>query len=100
MAARKAPLRVAGPDEKAPAGKPKTVTEAAKGGSQRELLAAMRDRIAVAVEHPNTPARDLASLTKRLADVAREIEAIDAREEQEATQRGDVTDEAFDASAV
>lgn len=100
MAARKAPLRVAKPDEKAPAVKPKTVTEAAKGGSQRELLAAMRDRIAVAVEHPNTPARDLAALTKRLADVAREIEAIDAREEQEATQRGDVTDEAFDSSAV
>ena len=100
MAARKTPLRVAKPGEKVAPSKPKTVTQAAKGGSQRELLAAMRDRIAVAVEDVTTPARDLAALTKRLADVAREIEALDAREEQEATKRGDVSDEVFDSSAV
>jgi hypothetical protein len=63
---------------------PKTVTQAAASGTQRELLVAMRARVAGAVEDAETPARDLASLTKRLLEIAREIEAIDAREAEEA----------------
>lgn len=83
------------------AAKPKTVTQAASAGSARELLEAMRDRTAVAVENPNTPARDLAALTKRLMEIVREIEALDAREEQEAKEdASQVEDGAFDASAV
>jgi ribosome-binding protein aMBF1 (putative translation factor) len=98
--ARKAPLRPVAPGERAPrARKLKTVTEAADTGTTRELLVAMRTRIAKAVEDPNTPARDLAALTKRLVEVVRDIEAIDARQEQEA-QGGTVSDEAFDASAL
>ena len=98
MAARRT-LRTVGPDE-APA-KPKTVTEAASSGSTRELLVAMRARLATAVENPTTPARDLAALTKRLVDVVRDIEALDARHEQEAADDGnDVEDGTFDASAV
>jgi len=100
MAARK-PLRAVAPDEKAPAPvAPKTITQAADCGTTRELLVAMRARIAKAVEDANTPARDLAALTKRLVEVVRDIEAIDAREAQEATKRADATDEAFDASAI
>ena len=76
MAARK-PLRAVTPGEKAPA-KPKSVAQAAKG-TQRELLVAMRDRIATAVTDPDCPPRDLASLTKRLADLVKEIESIDTR---------------------
>lgn len=76
MAARK-PLRAVAPGEVAPA-KPKSVSQAARG-TQRELLVAMRDRIATAVTNPDCPPRDLASLTKRLADIAKEIESIDAR---------------------
>lgn len=99
MASRsRSPLRAVAPDEKPPA--PKSVTEAADRGTTRELLVAMRARIAKAVEDPNTPARDLAALTKRLVEVVRDIEAIDAREEQEAGKRGDVTDGRFDASAI
>ena len=100
MAARK-PLRAVAPGEKAaPAPKKvKSVTEAADAGSTRELLVAMRARIAKAVEDPNTPARDLAALTKRLVEVVRDIEAIDAREEEN-PHAGVVADEAFDASAV
>jgi ribosome-binding protein aMBF1 (putative translation factor) len=100
MAARK-PLRAVGPDEKPPTKrrKPKTVTEAADKGTTRELLVAMRARIAKAVEDPNTPARDLAALTKRLVEVVRDIEAIDARAEEEA-DAGDVPDTKFDASAI
>lgn len=101
MAGRKTPLRVAQPDEKAKPARPKTVTEAATGGSQRELLEAMRDRIAIAVEDVTTPARDLAALTKRLADVAREIEALEARELEEVGESArTATDGSFDASAI
>ena len=93
-------LRAVSADEKPPTpAKQKTVTEAAKGGSTRELLAATRDRIAVAVEDPNTPARDLAALSKRLMETVREIEAIDARE-QEAGTDAEVEDGEFDAAAI
>ena len=61
---------------------------------------AMRDRIAETVEDKNTPARELASLTKRLMEVVRDIEAVDARERQEATKRADATDQPFNAAAI
>lgn len=100
-ARKAAPLRVVTPGEKPQRQeKPKTVTEAADKGTTRELLVAMRGRIAKAVEDPNTPARDLAALTKRLVEVVRDIEAIDAREEQEGERGGPVSDEAFSAEAL
>lgn len=91
-------LRAVSPDD-APQTQSRSVADAAKRGSQRELLVAMRDRIAITVSNPDCPARDLASLTKRLQDIARDIEAIDARCAQE-TDRGEVEDETFDASAI
>lgn len=94
--AKRKPLRVVAADEKAP-DRPKTVTEAASNGSPRELLAAMRDRVARDVESPNTPARDLAALTRRLLEITREIELIDSKE---ADDELDVGDERFDASAI
>lgn len=99
MAARK-PLRAVAPNETALRVPPKSITEAAADGTTRELLAAMRSRIAKAVEDPNTPARDLAALTKRLVEVVRDIEAIDAREEQEATRRDDARDGTFNTAAI
>ena len=99
MAARKTALRPVRPDEKAPPTKPKTVTEAAKSGTTRELLVAMRERVATAVENPNTPARDLAAITNRLMQIVREIEALDAREDEEAA-RTDASDEDFDSAAI
>jgi len=89
-------LRAVGADEIAPV-KPKSVTEAAAGGNARELLVAMRARIASAVEDPNTPARDLAALTKRLGEVVNSIEAIDARDEQEASRSGPAEDAVWEA---
>jgi hypothetical protein len=98
---RKAPLRAVAKGEKAPVPVvEKTVTQAAADGSTRELLVAMRDRVALDVENKNTAARDLSSLTKRLMELVRDIEAIDARAEQEATKRDDAQDEVFDASAI
>ena len=98
MTARKNPLRVVTDADKPAV--PKSVTEAATAGTTRELLAATRDRIAIAVESSETAARDLASLTKRLMETVRDIEAIDAREQQEAGRSVEVTDSAFDAKAI
>ncbi len=90
-AARKAPLRAVKPGEKkAPtrratkkaAPKPKTVSQAAVLDDPRELLVAMRDRLALAVENLNTPPRDLAALTRRLHEVVRDIAAIDAAKDE------------------
>lgn len=92
-------MRPVAPNERAQKVPPKSVTQAAESGSARELLVAMRARIAKAVEDPNTPARDLAALTKRLIEVVRDIEAIDARDE-DGDDGAEVDDGEFDASAV
>ena len=93
-------LRAVAPDETAKKVPAKTITQAADTGTQRELLVALRARLARAVEDPNCPARDLAALTRRLQEVVRDIEAIDVAAEQESAESGDVSDEAFDASAL
>ena len=101
MAARKTSLRSVTPDEKAPAPvKPKTVTQAARSGSARELLVSMRDRTAVAVENLDTPAPALAALTKRLMEIVREIEAYDARADEVVGHAAPVEDGYFDAASV
>lgn len=100
MASKASGLRAVEPGEVAAPVHAKTVTEAAARGTTRELLVATRDRIATAVENPNTLARDLASLTKRLMETVREIEAIDARESQEAAEHVEIPDGEFNASAV
>jgi hypothetical protein len=86
-------------DETAPA-KPKSVTQAAEHGTERELLAAMKSRVALAVENPNTPTRELSSLTIRLLQIDREIRAIDARAQEEALEDGVTADEDWDAEAL
>jgi hypothetical protein len=97
MAAPK--LRAVGKDEKAIKPPVKSVTAAAADGSRRELLVAMRARIATAVQDPNTPARDLAALTRRLMEIAKDIEVLDKQATEEAGS-GSVPDEAFDAEAI
>jgi hypothetical protein len=72
------PLRAVAEGEKPPS--KKGVKAAADDGSRRELLVALRSRIAASVEDPKTPPRDLAALSRRLLEIAREIEAIDAEE--------------------
>jgi len=97
----RASLRPVAAGERAPRrAAPKSVSVAASKGTTRELLVAMRTRIAKAVEDLNTPARDLAALTKRLVEVVHDIEAIDARSEQESEGASSVPDEPFDASAI
>lgn len=75
-----------------------SAAEAAELGDTRATLVAARRVVARAVDDPSTPKRELAALTKRLLEIMREIEAIDAREDQE--HGADPGDGAFDASAV
>lgn len=82
------------------------VQQAAAAGDKRATLVAMRDRCARAIDDSSTPARDLAALTKRLADFMDAIEEIDEREKTKAKAGSDgdndesSTDEAFDPEAL
>ena len=96
--ARKSPLRAVSEDEK-PARK-LDVAQAAESGDHRSLLVAMRDRIAQTVRNPDCPPRDLAALTRRLQDIAKEIEAIDLRAKQEAEEDAIAADEEWDEEAL
>lgn len=100
MATKPHALTVVTESTRPPAKTVKSVTKAAADGNRRELLVSMRGRIATAVEDPNTPARDLAALSRRLMEIAKDIEAIDAAEKQES--RGDqaTPDEQWDSSAI
>jgi hypothetical protein len=74
-------LRSVGEGERiVPRPKPLTITKAADDGDRLKLLVALRARIAKAVEDPNTPPRDLAALSRRLLEIARDIEAIEAED--------------------
>src|SRR6476659_7297058 len=98
-------LRAVAPDEKPEAALTpravKTLTQAAAGGDQKDLLIALRERVAKAVEDPNCPPRDLAALSRRLQEIGRDIDAIEARERQEAAEdAGGHPDEAWNSEAL
>ena len=78
---------------------PKSVTEAFASGTRREQLEALQSRVALAVQDPKTPGRDLASLTRRLQEIAKELDLI-TDEEPKAGHAHGYDDEAFDATAV
>lgn len=80
--------------------KPSTVAQAAESGDHRALLVAMRERIAKTVSDPDCPPRDLAALTRRLQDIAKEIEQIDLRAKEEGGDVELVGDEEFDSEAL
>lgn len=92
MSARKN-LRAVKPDEKAPVLKKLTVAQAAATGDHRALLVAMRERIAATVSNADCPPRDLAALTRRLQDIAKEIEAIDLRAKEEGADADDAAED-------
>ncbi|WP_139244715.1 hypothetical protein [Arthrobacter woluwensis] len=78
-------LRVAGPEdeavEAARSAEPMSVFEASKL-SPLYLRRALRDKISMDIDN-GVPPRDLAALSKRLVDLAKEIEALEAKEAQE-----------------
>ena len=78
---------------------PLSVEDAALVGDTLGELRKTRLVIARKLDDPNCPARDIASLSKRLMEVAREIEAIESRAHEE-EQRGSVPDGSFSAEAI
>ena len=92
-------LRAVTDDDKRPH-RPLTVKEAATSGNHRDLLVAMRSRIAEAVSNSKCPPRDLAALTRRLQEIAKEIEQLDLRALEEAEYGDSSGDAAWDASAI
>lgn len=91
-------LRAVAADESAPS-KRNSVADAALSGDRRGLLIAMRDRVAKAVSDPDCPPRDLASLTRRLQEIAKEIDQLDVSDGP-ASVIAETDDERFDASSV
>ena len=77
-----------------------TIFAAAQSGDQEALLIATRDRIAVTLDNPETPARDLASLSKRLMEISREIEKLQAVEEEHGGGIDSREDIPFDPATV
>jgi hypothetical protein len=55
-----------------------SVKTAAGSGVRRDLLVALRARIAADIDSPNTPPRDLAALSRRLLEIVKDIDALDA----------------------
>ena len=90
-------LRAVGPDEKPP--RVLSAVEAAEADDRLAELRAMRRRIATALDDANTPARDLAALSRRQIEIGRDIEALLLRE-SEVAGGGVVSDEEFDAQAI
>ena len=79
-----------------PAGPP-SIREAA-AGTERGLLVALRDKIAADLDD-GVPARDLASLSKRLMEIQRDIKSIDAESEGDDVGEAAATpDESFSTS--
>lgn len=91
-------LRVVGTDE-SPARK-LSVSQAAESGDHRALLVSMRDRIATAVADQDCPPRDLAALTRRLQDIAREIAGLDARALDEVEVSEGEANNTYDPQAI
>lgn len=75
----------------------KTIESAANSGDRRRLLVALRNLVAKSLDSGAVPPRDLAALTKRLADISREIEDIDkaSGKDDPVVQALEVEDESF-----
>ncbi|MGS2805953.1 hypothetical protein [Nocardia sp. MW-W600-9] len=60
---------------------PPSILEAAESGDRLEELRAMRRRLAHAMDNPNTAARDLAALSRRQIEIGKEIQDLEAAED-------------------
>ena len=90
-AARK--LRAVKDGETAPTA-PMSVRDATEHGDSRDVMPAMRKRLAASIDDPSTPARDLAALSRRLLEVDKTIREIDlAREERERQTATEATED-------
>jgi hypothetical protein len=76
-----------------------SVIEAAADGDHRELLAALRDRVAAAVASPSCPPVALSALGRQLLLISNELSALDARTQDDVDEPA-IPDEPFSGDAV
>ncbi|WP_197521726.1 hypothetical protein [Nocardia sp. 852002-20019_SCH5090214] len=79
---------------------PGSILEAAEEGSRLDELRAMRRRLARALDDPQTPARDLAALSRRQLEIGKEIELIELAQDEDQSVVVDSPDEVFDPGAI
>jgi hypothetical protein len=91
-------LRVVDAGETAAKPKKLTVVQAAAEGSHRELLVALRARIAAAVQAPSCNPVALAALSRQLVLLSKELSVIDARAEDDEAGEAAIPDEAWDGA--
>lgn len=96
--APKPTLRAVAEDEKPERKAPKSILESAEAGSRLDELKAMRRRLARAMDDPNTPARDLAALSRRQLEIGREIESIEIAEDEDQSVIVRTDDEVWDGT--
>ncbi len=79
---------------------PMTISEASEAGDRLGILLCLQDTIAREIE-AGIPPRDLAALSRRLMEIAKEVEDLRAVEaDSEDAHHGQHGDEAFDATAI
>jgi hypothetical protein len=103
MPSKPSHLRMTAPDEKpAEPVVPLTIEQAAAADDQLALLIALRSRLATACQNEETPARDLAALSRRLVDVSQDIRTLRAQlqEEEGEPDGGDTEDAPWSAGAI
>lgn len=95
-------LRAVKDGETAPPQKALTILEAAELGDRLEELRSMRRRIAKALDDPNTPARDLAALSRRQIEIGRDVDMLELRANEEARRErsASTTSRGFDSAAI
>jgi len=93
-------LHAVKPGETAPPKPPLTITEAVAAGDRLAELEATHIRIARAVENEATPARDLASLTRRQMEISKEIETFRRQRVEREREGAIATDEAWSAETI
>ena len=79
-----------------PAQKPPANIKEAVERSERDLLVAMRRKVASEID-AGVPAHALAPLMRQMRELDKEIRALDAREDQEGASSGPTEDEAWTA---
>lgn len=77
-----------------------TIMQAIDRGDRLAELVATHRRIGKAVQDESTPARDLASLTRRQMEISKEIEALRRQQSEEAEADATSGDEAWSEEAI
>jgi hypothetical protein len=79
---------------------PRTLADAVADGTELELLELALARVATALDDPKCPAPAIASLTRRLQDLRKDIAAMRAASVEEGNGPADSPDTGFDAAAI